>query len=102
MKVVDVNGLVNELDWSPDGTKIAFLAQPCSLVPVDPDPSLDCEHGFGGPGPEFYPNVYVVTLGTGAVAHATLDRRGGRVWRGRPTAGGWPQPSTRDQAGTPP
>lgn len=76
VKVVDVNGYVDKLDWSPDGTKIAFIAQPCNLVPVDPDPSLDCEHGFGGPGPEFHPNIYVVTVATGAVAHATLDRRG--------------------------
>ena len=65
VKVVDVNGFVDELDWSPDGTKIAFIAQPCSMVP--PAPALDCEGGFGGPGPEYHPNVYVVTVATRAV-----------------------------------
>ena len=74
VKVVDVNGYVDELDWSPDGTKIAFIAQPCSLVPAPP--SLDCDTGFGGPGPEFHPNIYVVTVATGAVATITQDRRG--------------------------
>jgi len=73
VKVVDVNGYVDELDWSPDGTKIAFIAQPCSLVPADP--SLDCDGGFGGPGPEYYPNIYVVTVATGAVVALTQDRR---------------------------
>jgi dipeptidyl aminopeptidase/acylaminoacyl peptidase len=74
VKVVDVNGYVDELDWSPDGTKIAFIAQPCNLVPAPP--SLDCDTGFGGPGPEFHPNIHVVTVATGAVATITQDRRG--------------------------
>lgn len=72
VKVVDVNGHVDELDWSPDGTKIAFIAQPCSLVPAHP--SLDCDGGFGGPGPEFHPNIYVVTVATGAVVPLTQNR----------------------------
>ena len=77
VKVVDVNGYVDQLDWSPDGTRIAFIAQPCSLVPLVPaSPPLDCDHGFGGPGPEFHPNLYVVTLATGAITALTQDRRG--------------------------
>ena len=73
VKVVDVNGYVDVLDWSPDGTRIAFIAQPCSLVPANP--SLDCDTGFGGPGPEYHPNIYVVTVATGAVVALTQDRR---------------------------
>ncbi|WP_457192060.1 TolB family protein [Nocardioides sp. P5_E3] len=77
VKVVDVNGYVDQLDWSPDGTRVAFIAQPCTLVPVVAGPvPLDCEHGFGGPGPEYHPNLYVVTLATGVVTAITQDRRG--------------------------
>jgi Tol biopolymer transport system component len=77
VKVVDVNGYVDQLDWSPDGTRIAFIAQPCSLVPVVAGPvALDCEHGFGGAGPEYHPNLYVVTLATGVITPLTQDRRG--------------------------
>ncbi len=76
VKVVDVNGYVDQLDWSPDGTRIAFIAQPCSLVPLVPAvPPLDCDGGFGGAGPEFHPNLYVVTLATGAITALTQDRR---------------------------
>ena len=77
VKVVDVNGYVDQLDWSPDGTRIAFIAQPCTLVPVVAGSvPLDCEHGFGGPGPEYHPNLYVVTVATGVVTAITQDRRG--------------------------
>ncbi|WP_416956647.1 hypothetical protein ACNKF0_06070 [Nocardioides sp. T5] len=71
-----VNGYVDQLDWSPDGTRIAFIAEPCSLVPLVPaTPTLDCEGGFGGPGPEYHPNLYVVTPSTGTVRALTQDRR---------------------------
>ena len=77
VKVVDVNGYVDQLDWSPDGTRIAFIAQPCRLVPLVPaSPPLDCDGGFGGPGPEYQPNLYVVTLATGAITALSQDRRG--------------------------
>ena len=100
LKVVDVNGYVDELDWSPDGTKIAFIAQPCSLVPADP--SLDCDGASVVRARSTTRTCTSSRSPPGPSPPSPWTASGGRACRGRPTARGWQRPSTRDLAGTRP